>query len=86
MRFNLTSTSSFWGGLTSTYFDRLDKLGFTYTRIPDKNKMLCDDCIIEINDLDELLKLNKNFGEIILTLSVNADALASIEIYDSYRE
>ncbi len=85
MKFILTNTASYFGGLTSTYFDKLDELGFTYTRIPDKNE-ICDSCIIEIDNLDELLKLNKEFGEIILIQSVDPNALASIEIYDSYRE
>lgn len=85
MKFTLTSTSSFWGGLTSTYFDKLDKCGFTYTRIHDENEIY-DSCVIEINDLNELLKLSKNFGEIILSASLDANALADIEIYDSYRE
>jgi len=86
MKFILTNTGSYLGGLNSEYFDKLDKLGFTYTRIPDKNE-ICDSCIIEINNLDELLKLNKEFGEIILTPSSNDSALLSnIEIYDSYRE
>lgn len=85
MKFELTSTSSSWRGLTSEYFDRLDKFGYTYTRIHDDNEIY-DSCIIEINSLDELLKLNKDFGEIILTPNVDANALSSIEIYDSYRE
>ena len=85
MKFMLINTGSFWGGLASTYFDNLDKFGFTYTRIHDK-KETHDSCILEINNLDELLKLNKEFGEIILRPNLGADDLAIIEIYDSYRE
>lgn len=85
MKFTLTSTSSSWRGLASEYFDRLDKCGFTYTRIHDENEIY-DSCIIEINDLDELLKLSRNFGEIILSASLDANELTDIEIYDSYRE
>lgn len=85
MKFNLISTSSSWRGLYPTHFNTLDKCGFTYTRIHNENEIY-DSCIIEINDLDELLKLSKKFGEIIVSASLDANELTDIEIYDSYRE
>ena len=85
MKFNLISTSASWKGLTLAHFNALDKYGFTYTKISNKNEIY-DNCIIEINDLDELLKLSKKFGEIILSASLDPNELADVEIYDSYRE
>ena len=85
MKFNLISTSASWRGLTPAHFNALDKYGFTYTRISNESEIY-DSCIIEINDLDELLKLSKKFGEIILSASLDPNELADIEIYDSYRE
>lgn len=41
---------------------------------------------IEINNIDELLELEKDYGEIIITSSTLNKDIKVIEIYDDYRE
>jgi hypothetical protein len=59
MKFILTNTGSFLGGLTLTYFDKLDKLGFTYLdylqKYPDRYYVM--KYALKINIILALLKL-----------------------------
>ena len=87
MRFNIETSGNIYSDKDK---QRLEKLGFGFTRCIDEKYWLIDDerkVFIEINSLEELIKFQEEWGEIIIRDGDKKDNSEKvIEIYNSYRE
>jgi len=79
MQFKLLTTGSFY---SKKHIETYEKYGFKFK---DYTLGVCDckqcyqDIFIDINSLEDLMKVVDDFGEIVVTEN-------EIEIYDDYRE
>lgn len=77
MKFKVTTSGYFYP--EETRRKKLEKIGFIFKPSDYKKFKISGDPIIEIKDLNELIKFTNKFGEIIISDGI-------IEIYDDYRE